>query len=104
MMSMLRSFLLCAVLATAGMALAVPAAAQSGKDQIAAERQELDKNKSTGVDGGTQPVAASSENLNNNPGVSGTHTKPRKRDKNKAKPAPSEQEEEFNRVLLGIHG
>jgi hypothetical protein len=102
---MLHRFLLYAALASAGTALAVPAAAQFAKDQITAGRQELNKSQSTAASGGTQPVAASSENTNANPGVSSTHSKAKKKkDKNKAKPAPSEQEEEFNRMLLGIHG
>jgi hypothetical protein len=103
-MSMLRRFLLCGALATAGTALAVPAANQFESDQITAGHQELDKNKSTGASGIRQPVAASSENENNKPTVSNTRTKAKKKDKNKPKPAPSDQEEQFNRVLRGIYG
>ena len=103
-MTLLYRFLLCVALAMTVTALAVPAAAQVKKDQIVTGHEKPD-NKSTAASGeDVQPIAASSDNANNNPSVSSTHTKHKKKDKNKTKPSPSPQEEEFNRVLLGIHG
>ena len=101
---MLHKFLLYTALATAGPVLAAPAAAQSEKGQITAGRQEPNKKQTIAASGDTQPVNASSESANTNPSVPGTRAKVKKKDKNKAKPANSEQEEEFNRMLLGIHG
>jgi len=105
-MTMLQKSLICVALAMTGTALAIPVADQAQKDRIVTGNQEPGKNKPTAASGDSdvQPIAASSDEANNDPSVSSPHTKHKKKDKNKAKPSPSKQEEEFNKVLQGIHG